>query len=141
MFDIDKDSWNAWSKHVLKELEELNDDMKEIKELRHTDREHLTAKITQVRDELMGRFGSIDKQVSNIRTELNIRAGNRGAIMGAVMGIVSSIIVGMILFGLKMKDVDAPDVEVPSNNKQEQTVEMILPDELKLREAERLRFV
>lgn len=98
MMEIDKNGWNEWSKHVLMELEELNNDMKDIKELRHRDREELIAKITLVRDELMRRFGSLDKTVSNIKTEMNVRAGNRGAIMGAIMGIITGVVVGIIMF-------------------------------------------
>jgi len=73
---IEENGWNEWSKHVLLELKSHKEKL-----------DALECKIT-----------NMQIQLATIKKEMEISAGNKGAMMGGVIAVVVSVIGGLLTY-------------------------------------------
>ncbi len=89
-YNIEKNGWNEWSKHILIQLKNHENKLNELVENRYTDRADIIEKITEVKSDLQISLNVMDKTLIGIIKEMELKAKTQGAWVG---GIVSFIIV------------------------------------------------
>lgn len=92
--------WNEWSRHVLLELERLDEDIKELQRCVGKNKDDTSSKISECHKALMDRLDSLrtdnEKRFGDMRTDL-VTLKVKVALIGGFAGLVASGLVTLLI--------------------------------------------
>lgn len=84
--------WSTWATYVLKSLEELSTQHKEVETKVDENKDSYIAAINDLKLEVTKQYGEIKKEIGIIKTKTSMRAGLVGALVALIPSIAYVII-------------------------------------------------